>query len=92
MHLLDRRAAYGVYHVSNGGPPMSWAEVAREVFRSRGRDPRDVREISTQEYAEGRLIAPRPASSLLSTGRLEATGFEPTDARTALRSYVMELP
>jgi dTDP-4-dehydrorhamnose 3,5-epimerase/reductase len=92
VHLLAQRAAYGVYHVSNGGPPMSWAEVAREVFRSRGRDPRDVREISTEKYAAGRPIAPRPASSLLSTRRIEATGFVPTDARTALRSYATELP
>ncbi|WP_151084296.1 sugar nucleotide-binding protein [Nocardioides cynanchi] len=90
-HLLGRQAPYGTYHVSNGGPPMSWAEVAREVFRSRGRDPRDVREISTEEYAAGRPVALRPASSLLSTRRIEATGFEPSDARTALRSYAASL-
>ena len=91
-HLLARHAPYGTYHVSNGGPPMSWAEVAREVFRSRGRDPRDVREIRTEEYAAGRPVALRPASSLLSTRRIEATGFEPSDARTALRSYAAGLP
>ncbi len=86
-HLLARRAPYGVYHVSNGGPPMSWAEVAREVFTLRGRDSADVRDTTTEEYAAGRTVAPRPRSSVLDLRRIEATGFEPADAREALRDY-----
>ena len=31
-HLLESGAAPGTYHVSNGGPAMSWAEVAQAVF------------------------------------------------------------
>jgi dTDP-4-dehydrorhamnose reductase len=61
--------------------------VAREVFTLRGRDPHDVRETSTEAYAEGRVMAPRPRSSVLSLARLEATGFRPRDAREALRDY-----
>ncbi len=91
-HLLDARAPYGTYHLSNGGPPMSWAEVAREVFTLCGRDAGDVREISTEEYAMGRATAPRPASSVLSMRRIRATGFEPVDAREALRAYASSLP
>ena len=91
QHLLAHQAAYGVYHVSSGGPPMSWVEVAREVFRLRGRNPRDVHGISTEEYTAGQLVAPRPASSLLSMRRIEATGFEPSDARAALRLYATGL-
>ncbi|MGA8247878.1 MAG: sugar nucleotide-binding protein, partial [Nocardioides sp.] len=86
-HLLAHGAAYGVYHLSNGGPPMTWAEVAREVFALRGRDPGEVRETTTEEYAAGRVVAPRPRSSVLDLRRIEATGFEPTDARAALRAY-----
>lgn len=86
-HLLAQRAPYGTYHVSNGGPPMSWADVAREVFGLRGRDPADVRVTTTEEYAAGREVAPRPRHSVLDTRRLEATGFEPADAREALRVY-----
>ena len=71
---------------------MSWAEVAREVFALRGRDPDDVRAVSTEEYAAGRTIAPRPASGVLSMRRIEATGFEPGDAREALRDYASSLP
>jgi dTDP-4-dehydrorhamnose 3,5-epimerase len=91
-HLLEVGAPYGTYHLSNGGPPMSWADVAREVFTLRGRDPGDVRDISTEEYAAGRASAPRPASSTLSMRRIEATGFEPVDAREALRVYASSLP
>lgn len=91
-HLLDRRAPYGTYHVSNGGPPMTWADIARRVFEQRGRSPEDVRSITTEEYAAGRVTAPRPASSVLSLRRLQATGFEPADATEALRAYVAALP
>jgi dTDP-4-dehydrorhamnose reductase/dTDP-4-dehydrorhamnose 3,5-epimerase len=90
-HLLENDAAYGVYHVSNGGPPMSWAEVAREVFRLRERDPADVRPVTGDEYAAGRAAAPRPASSVLALGKLAATGFDPVDAREALAGYVASL-
>jgi dTDP-4-dehydrorhamnose 3,5-epimerase len=86
-HLLSHRAPYGVYHVSNGGSPTSWAQVAREVFALRGRDPADVRDTTTEEYAAGRTVAPRPRSSVLDTSRIEATGFAPADARDALRDY-----
>ncbi len=91
-HLIEQGAPYGTYHVTNGGPPMSWAEVAREVFALRGRDPDDVRPVSTEEYTAGRTIAPRPASGVLSMRRIEATGFEPRDAVEALRDYASSLP
>jgi len=91
-HLLDRSAPYGTYHVSNGGPPTSWADVARQVFALRGRRAEDVRPVTTEEYAAGRATAPRPASSTLSLRKLEATGFQPVDAREALRDYLARLP
>ena len=91
-HLVATGAPYGTYHVTNGGPPMSWADVAREVFALRGRDPGDVHAVTTEEYTAGRTIAPRPASGVLSMRRIEATGFEPRDAREALRAYASSLP
>jgi dTDP-4-dehydrorhamnose reductase len=87
-HLVEQEAAYGTYHVSNEGPPMSWADVAAEVFRLRGRSPEDVTPVSSQEYAAGRDAAPRPASSMLSLRKLTDTGFVPVDAREALRAYL----
>ena len=37
VHLLGSAAAYGTYNVSNGGPPMSWADIAGAVFERSGR-------------------------------------------------------
>jgi dTDP-4-dehydrorhamnose 3,5-epimerase/reductase len=90
-HLLATRASYGTYNVSNAGPPTSWADVAREVFRLRGRDPGEVRAITSAEYAARPDTAPRPRRSVLDLGRLEATGFRPSDAFTELRAYVEAL-
>lgn len=86
-HLLDAEAPYGVYNVTNGGRPTSWADLAREVFGLCGRDPADVSPVSTREYAAGRDVAPRPASSVLDLAKIGATGFEPEDAIVALRRY-----
>jgi dTDP-4-dehydrorhamnose 3,5-epimerase len=86
-HLLDVEAAYGTYHVSNGGPATSWADLARAVFALRGRDPHDVRDISSEQYAAGKDLAPRPRHSMLALDRLEGTGFRPQDAGDALRDY-----
>jgi dTDP-4-dehydrorhamnose 3,5-epimerase len=86
-HLLDVQAPYGTYHVSNAGPATSWADLARQVFTLRGRDAHDVRDVTTEQYAEGKSLAPRPRHSVLALDRLEATGFVPRDAADALRDY-----
>ena len=83
-HLLDVGAPFGTYHCSSAGEPMTWAEIARIVFESRGRSAEDVIGQSTSEYSAGGLVSPRPASSVLSLGRLESTGFEPADQRERL--------
>ncbi|CAN5633731.1 bifunctional dTDP-4-dehydrorhamnose 3,5-epimerase family protein/NAD(P)-dependent oxidoreductase [soil metagenome] len=87
-HLLETGAAHGTYHVSNGGEPTSWAEVARQVFALSGRSPDDVTEVTTEQYAAGRSLAPRPANSVLSLAKLAASGYDPEDASTALARYL----
>jgi dTDP-4-dehydrorhamnose 3,5-epimerase len=86
-HLLETGAAYGTYNVTNGGDPTSWWDVARAVFALSGRSADDVTPISTEAYAAGRTLAPRPRSSTLSLAKLEATGFTPEDAGPALERY-----
>lgn len=86
-HLLEVGAPFGTYNVTNDGLPMSWCDVAREVFGLCGRDPRDVRPISTEAYTAGRSLAPRPENSLLRLDKLRATGFEPRDAVATLAAY-----
>ncbi len=88
VHLLDTAAAYGTYNVSNGGPPMSWADIAGAVFERSGRSAADITPCTTEEYAAGKDMAPRPLTSTLSLAKLEATGFTPTDAMVALDAYL----
>ncbi len=90
-HLLDVEAPYGTYNVSNGGDPMSFADVARAVFELSGRSPTDVSSVTTEEYFAGKDLAPRPLRSVLDLSKLRATGFEPEDARVALERYLREV-
>lgn len=92
-HLLDSDAEFGTYNVSNGGPAMSWREIAQAVFERSGRSADDVSGTTTAAYAEGVLaqgnpFAPRPLNSAMSLAKLRATGFEPEDAMAALDRYL----
>jgi dTDP-4-dehydrorhamnose 3,5-epimerase len=87
-HLLDVEAPYGTYNVSNGGAPTSFADVAKTVFELCGRSGGDVTPVSTEEYFAGKELAPRPLHSVMDLAKLEATGFEPEDARVALERYL----
>jgi dTDP-4-dehydrorhamnose reductase/dTDP-4-dehydrorhamnose 3,5-epimerase len=86
-HLVDTEAAFGTYNVSNGGEPMSWAQVASTIYKLAGRSASDVSPISTEQYMAGKGAAPRPATSVLDLGKLTATGFAPKDAVEALEDY-----
>ncbi len=87
-HLVGQGAS-GTYNVTCGGEPASWADVAEVVFAARGRDPHDVRRVSTAEYlADKPDLAPRPLNSVLDLSKLEATGFRPHDWRTAVRDHL----
>lgn len=92
-HLIESEAAYGTYHVSNTGQPLSWWEVAREVFELCGRSREEVSPVTTEAYfadgvAAGRAISPRPMNSTLSLAKIRSVGFEPEDQLDLLRSYV----
>ena len=85
---MEKRPAYGIYHVSNAGPATSWADLAKAVFQHRGRAQADVTPVSTEQYAAGRSLAPRPRNSVLDLAKLQATGFESEDAMRALTRYL----
>ncbi|MGN8024960.1 dTDP-4-dehydrorhamnose reductase [Microbacterium sp. 22242] len=91
VHLLSSGAPYGTYNVTNSGDPMSWADVARTVFRIVGHDPARVSAVSTADYFAGASapVAPRPAYSVLDTTRLEQTGFVPREAAAMLKDYLV---
>jgi dTDP-4-dehydrorhamnose 3,5-epimerase len=85
MHLLEVRAPFGVYNVSNGGTPTTWADIARRVYELTGHDPARVSGVSTADYFAGKEAAPRPLNSVFDLSKLEATGFVPRDADAVLR-------
>ena len=92
-HLIESGAEFGTYNLSNGGPAMSWREIAQAVFERSGRSAEDVTGTSTAAYAEGVLaqgnpFAPRPLNSAMSLDKIRATGFEPEDALAALDRYL----
>ncbi len=63
---------YGVYHATNEGGYISWAEFAEEIFRVAGKDTK-VTPVTTEEY--GISKAKRPSNSRMDTGTLEINGF-----------------
>lgn len=88
-HLLERGLPFGTYNITGGGEPASWADVAAAVFAARGRDPGDVRRVSTAEYFAGRSgVAPRPLNSVLDLRKITAAGHRPRDWRTALAEHL----
>lgn len=88
-HLVDTGAPHGTYNLSNGGPVMSWADIAKAVFALSGRDEAHVTPVTTDEYFAGKTdYSPRPLQSAMSLAKIEATGFVPEDARVALERYL----
>lgn len=77
LHLLASAAPYGTYHLTDGGEPTTWADIARAVFARCGRDPGDVTGVSTADYFGDKPHAPRPRRSVLDLAKITATGFTP---------------
>lgn len=87
-HLLEVGAPYGTYNVTGGGEVLSWAAYAKRVFELSGRSADDVTPITTEEYAAGKTLSPRPVHSALDLTKIEATGFVPGDALEMLEAYL----
>jgi dTDP-4-dehydrorhamnose 3,5-epimerase len=93
VHLLESRAPYGTYHVTGGGGPASWADVARAVFTAAGHDPARVSDTTTAEYFAGRPgAAPRPLNSVLDCTKAAKAGVDLPDWHTRLPAYIRAAP
>ena len=88
LHLLQTGARYGTYNLTNEGGVLSWAAIARNVFRLLGRDPEDIVGVTTDAYFSGRAAAPRPLRSELDLSRIRAAGFIPTNQLAELARYL----
>jgi dTDP-4-dehydrorhamnose 3,5-epimerase/reductase len=88
-HLVDSKAPYGTYNLTNEGESSSLADVAGIVYELTGHAKSDITGVSTEEYYRGKEgIAPRPLQSTLSLDKIESTGFTPRDWREALTDYL----
>jgi dTDP-4-dehydrorhamnose 3,5-epimerase len=88
-HLLDVGAPFGTYNLTNDGDPVSWADVAADVFEALGHDRAEIGRVSTAEYfADKPGTAERPLNSVLDLSKILATGFRPRDWRVALPAYL----
>ena len=77
---------YGVYHATNGGGYISWADFAQEIFRQAGMATQVV-PVTTAEY--GLSKAARPFNSRLDKTKLVESGFAPLpDWQDALGRYL----
>lgn len=91
-HLVNTKATYGTYNVTNDGPLASWAEITRQIFSLGGYDNLTVTDISTADYYAGKEgIAPRPLGSDMSLDKLHATGFESKNWRNELDRYIKKV-
>ncbi len=84
LHLVDVKATYGVYHLSNTGT-TTWFDFAREILKNT-----DV-EIAPVTSAEFPQKAYRPRHSVMSLDKAESTGFEILNWREALNAFLMGL-
>ncbi|HVI68884.1 MAG TPA: NAD(P)-dependent oxidoreductase [Magnetospirillaceae bacterium] len=89
--LITKKAPVGVYNVSNGGEPGSWAEVTRAIFKALGREDLTVTDTTTEAYFASKPgVAPRPLNSVFDLSKITAAGLSPRDWRETLVNYVKQ--
>lgn len=88
VHLLETRAPYGTYNLTNCGPLVTWAGLARRIFAHKGYDLPVASRTSTEYYADKPAAAQRPHYSALDNAAIKATGFTPGDWQPALEAYL----
>jgi len=88
-HLLQSKAAFGTYNVSNDGEPVHWADITRAIFQELGRDDLTVTNTTTAEYFASKPgVAPRPLQSTLDLSKIKATGLSLRDWKQDLHDYI----
>lgn len=83
---------YGIYHATNEGGYISWADFAQEIFRQAKINSKVI-PVSTSEYEKNaeKTVAKRPKNSRLDKSKLKTNGFSPLPTwQDALRRYLAE--
>lgn len=87
-HLLTNNAAFGTYNVSNEGDTISWADLARSVFRLAGLDINVTNTTNSEYYADKPEASPRPHNSVFDLSKIHSTGFTSIDWEQDLKDYL----
>ncbi|WP_075553317.1 dTDP-4-dehydrorhamnose reductase [Pseudonocardia sp. Ae505_Ps2] len=91
--VLAGSGQHGTFHATGDGEPVSWYQLAREVFARCGRDPGDVRPVSSSEYAADKPhLARRPANSVLELSRATRAGVAMPAWRDGLDQVLARTP
>ena len=83
---------YGTYHVNNEGY-CSWAEFARYIMESNGKDT-IIKPVTTEEYYDGKdttFVAYRPRNSKLDKSKLEEEFYRLPSWQDATDRYCKQL-
>jgi dTDP-4-dehydrorhamnose reductase len=87
-HLVRDRTA-GILHVAGDGEPATWADLAELAVGAAGLSVA-VERIDAETYRRraGRVVAPRPANSVLSLERARRWGVPLAEWRRSVHRYV----
>ncbi len=89
--VLVNSAPPDIYHFSNTGAPVTWYDLAKEVFKKSDISC-EVNSVTTAEFARGRdPFAPRPGNSTLNLSRFINNAFTPRSWSKALGEYLESL-
>lgn len=90
-HVINTKAEYGIYNLSNSGTSASWADITRQIFKNLNRDDLKVTNTTTDEYFVNKPdAAHRPLQSTLDLSKIESTDFKPNDWEKDLNNYIKE--
>lgn len=84
LHLIDSKANFGIYHLSNEGT-ATWFDFAREILKD---TDVEVNPVTSSEFPQKTY---RPKKSVMSLEKAESTGFEIQNWRNALSSFYKTL-
>ena len=89
---LTHAEVTGTVHVAGDGAPCTWADLAEEALAAAGCDSK-IERFSTQDYARtsGRVVAPRPANSVLAIDLARRLAVPLEEWRGAVHSYARSL-
>ena len=90
FYLLVTDAPYGIYNCTCSGDPVSWVDIAREVFELRNGNSSVVWPVRTAWYNASAMgsVAPRPRFSSLELRKIDDIGYSMKPWNGSLCDYL----